>query len=189
MVFAGYPTRAVLVDLFLPDRDHLFDTVHGFVAGEEGVFAVRRANGDDQANLPDADCPDAMTDCYLFQTEFADQLLTHFFQFLNGHLVEGFVLKSQDRLALKIVPGGPQKSYDGAVCIAANLGRDFLGVEGITGQFYHRVISRWSFLYRCTELPAAHGWNQANIVARSEDHVCVGVIRVHRNHDLYLGRR
>ncbi len=35
-----YPGRAVLVDLFLPDGDHLLDTVDGVLAGSEGLGAV-----------------------------------------------------------------------------------------------------------------------------------------------------
>ena len=75
VVFAGHPPRAVLVDLFLPDGDDLFDTVHCLMAGVKCVFAVGRTNGDDQADLPDTDRPDAMADGDLPQAELGYQFL------------------------------------------------------------------------------------------------------------------
>jgi hypothetical protein len=38
-------------------------------------------------------------------------------------------------------------------------------------------------------LTPAHGWDEADIVARLEDYVGVGIIGVDRHNDLHFGRR
>ena len=41
VVFAGYPAGAIFKDFFFPDGDNFFNPVNHFIAGVEGLIAVR----------------------------------------------------------------------------------------------------------------------------------------------------